>query len=343
MADETTVRAAGHEIRISHPDKVFFTGRGETKLDLVRYYEAVEGPLLSALGDRPTLMHRYPDGADGDSFFQKRVPSGAPDWLTTESVSTPTGTKGDALVLADLAHVLWAVNLGCLGFHPWAFRVRNGGDGHRGDGRAIDELRIDLDRSSDVSFDQVREAAHATRELLDEEGIRGFVKTTGGTGLHVHAPVAGSPDADDVRRAAVTIARELERRHPDLLTARWWKEERGRRVFVDFNQNAPHKTTFGAWCVRSTTTARVSCPIRWDEIDDVDPEALTMQTVPDKLAADGDPWAGMYEEPSAIDDLVTRWWDDVERGVPDEPWPPQYPKQPHEGPRVAPSRAADGD
>lgn len=335
MSDETTVRAAGHEVRISNPDKVFFAARGETKLDLVRFYEKVADPLLSAMGDRPTLMRRFPDGADGESFFQKQVPSGTPDWLQTTTVSTPTGTSGDALVIADLAHVLWAVNLGCLGFHPWAFRTD--------EPEAIDELRVDLDRSDDVSFDQVRAAAHATRDLLDEEGIRCFVKTSGGSGLHVHAPVAGSPDAYDVRRAAVTIARELERRHPELLTARWWREERGARVFVDFNQNAPHKTMFGAWCARPRSEAQVSCPIRWDEVDAVDPDALTIVTVPEKLERDGDPWAGMYDEPSPIDELVARWWNDVEEGIADEPWPPQYPKQPHEGPRVAPSRAASDE
>lgn len=327
-----TVRAAGTEVRISHPDKVFFGERGETKLDLVRYYEAIADPFLSALGDRPTLMQRFPDGAGGKSFFQKRVPAGAPEWLRTTTVSTPNDTRSNALVLADLAHVLWAVNLGCLGFHPWPYRVA--------DPEATDEIRIDLDPSPGVVFAQVREAALLIREFLDEEGITSFVKTSGSRGLHVHVPVAGRHDSYDVRRAAVSIARAMERRQPDLVTGRWWKEERGARVFIDFNQNAPHKTVFGAWCVRPRVGAQVSCPIRWDEVEAVDPESLTIVTVPDKVERDGDPWASMYDEPQDITDLVARWWRDLDAGILDEPWPPQYPKQPHEPPRVSPSRAA---
>jgi len=330
-SDAVTVEAGGREVRISSPDKVFFPTRGETKLDLVRYYQAVEGPLLATIRDRPTMLQRFPDGAGGKSFFQKRVPATAPDWLTTTVVSTPNGTTSNALVVADLAHLLWAVNQGCLGFHPWPYRAS--------DPSVTDELRIDLDPSPGVTFAQVQEAALVTRELLDELGIASFVKTTGNRGLHVYVRVGGGLDSYAVRQAAVSVARELERRRPDLLTAAWWKEERGTRVFVDFNQNAPHKTVFGAWCVRPRVGGQVSCPIRWDEVPSVDPDRLTLDVVPAKLAAEGDPWAEMDGAPQDVSALVARWQADLDAGVLDAPWPPVYPKQPHEPPRVSPSRA----
>ncbi|MEO7557388.1 MAG: ATP-dependent DNA ligase, partial [Acidimicrobiales bacterium] len=227
-----------------------FPAAGATKLDLARYYEAVADPILAAMGGRPTLLQRVPDGATGKSFFQKRVPENRPEWLRTTTVSTPNGTTSEALVVADLAHVLWAVNFGSLGFHPWPYKADDPG--------STDELRIDLDPSPGVVFDQVREAAIETRALLNERGMRSFVKTTGSRGLHVYARVLPQWDSYDVRAAAVAVARELERRRPELITAAWWKEERGERVFVDFNQNAPHKTVFGAWSVRPRTGAQVS-------------------------------------------------------------------------------------
>ena len=325
------VAAGGRTVRITSPDKVFFPTRGETKLDLVRFYEAVEEPILRTMGGRPTMLQRFPDGASGKSFFQKRVPNGAPEWLRTTEVSTPNGTTSNALVVADLAHLLWAVNLGCLGFHPWPYRADHP--------EVADELRIDLDPSPGVTFDQVREAAGEVKALFDGEGIRSFVKTSGSKGLHIYVRVEPRWTSYGVRAAAVAVARELERRRPDLVTAQWWKEERGTRVFVDFNQNAPHKTVFGAWCVRPRVGAQVSTPVEWEEVPTVDPETLTIATVPAKLAAEGDPWAELDAVPQSLDPLLA-WYDrDLEAGMMDAPWPPQYPKQPDEPPRVAPSRA----
>ena len=337
MASEAvTVEVGGRELKISSPDKVFFKTRGETKLDLVRYYQAVESGTLATMGGRPTMLQRFPDGAHGKSFFQKRVPAGAPDWLQTTEVSTPNGTTSNALVVADLAHLVWAVNLGCLGFHPWPYLAA--------DPTVTDELRIDLDPSPGVVFDQVREAAHETKALFDAEGITSYVKTTGNRGLHVYVRVAGAHDSYAVRAAAVAVARELERRRPDLITAQWWKEERGERVFIDFNQNAPHKTVFGAWCVRPRVGGQVSCPIPWDEVATVDPETVTLANVPAKIAAEGDPWAGMNDAPQSIEPLLAWSKRDMDDGLMDAPWPPVYPKQPNEPPRVAPSRAkADPD
>lgn len=328
----TSVVLAGREVRISNPDKTFFSRAGMTKLDLVRYYEAVAEPLLATMGDRPLLLERHPDGATGKSFFQKRVPKNAPEWLTTTVVQTVNGTPSEVLVAADVAHVAWAVNLGCLGFHVWPVRAH--------DVEVCDELRFDLDPTPGTDFDDVRWAAARLHELLDELGVAGFPKTTGKTGLHVYVRLTPEQDSIAVRAAAVAVARELERRHPERITASWWKEERGSRVFLDFNQNAPHKSLFGAWCVRARATAPVSTPFGWDELADVDPSALTARTVPDRLAAHGDPWAAMYDDPqplAAFDGLVAA---DEQRGLPDAPWPPQYPKMPGEARRVQPSKRA---
>jgi DNA ligase D len=331
VSDPVVLELAGREVRITSPDKVFFPKRGETKLDLIRYYESVEGPLMARMEGRPALMERYPDGAGGKSFFQKRVPEGAPDWLETTVVSTPNGTTSNALVARDLAHLAWAVNLGCLGFHVWPYRAD--------DPEHADELRIDLDPSKGVGFDQVREAAHEVRRLLDELDIRSFVKTSGSKGLHVYVQLHPRWDSYEVRAAAVALARELERRRPELITAAWWKEERGERVFVDFNQNAPHKTVFGTWSVRPRVGAQVSTPVSWDEVDTVAPDDLTMATVPARLAGNGDPWAGMGDDPQSLRPLLDRSAADMAAGLMDAPWPPVYPKQPNEPPRVAPSRA----
>ncbi|PRX51016.1 DNA ligase D [Prauserella shujinwangii] len=331
MSAGVTLDVDGTEVTLSHPDKVYFPERGETKLDLVRYYQAVAGPLLGTLRGRPLLLERHPDGAGGKSWFQKRVPKSAPGWLTTAVVATPNGTTSEALVAADLAHVLWAVNLGCLGFHVWPF--------HAATPEVTDELRVDLDPSPGVTFTQLREAAALTRALLDELGIEAHVKTTGSRGLHVYVRLEPRWNSYEVRAAAVALARELERRHPGLVTAQWWKEERGARVFVDYNQNAPHKTVFGAWCVRPRPHAPVSTPIRWDEVGEIDPAELTIATVPRRLAEHGDPWAGMNERPQSLEPLLDLSRRDLANGLLDAPWPPVYPKQPNEPPRVAPSRA----
>jgi len=325
------VEASGREVSITSPGKVFFTERGDTKLDLVRYYQAVEAPLLRAMGGRPVLLQRFPNGAGGPSFFQKRVPETAPDWLETTIVSTPNGTTSRALVVADLAHVLWAVNLGCLGFHVWPSRAA--------DPDHADELRIDLDPSPGVTFPMLRDGAREVRALLDEVGVEGHPKTTGNRGIHVYVRLQPLWTSYEVRSAAVAVARELERRRPDLLTAAWWKEERGSRVFVDFNQNAPHKTVFGAWSVRARPGAQVSTPFAWEELDDVEPDALTIASVPPRVAAGGDPWADMDTAPQSLEPLLALHARDMANGLVDAPWPPVYPKMPGEPPRVAPSRA----
>jgi DNA ligase D len=323
---------AGRDVRITSPDKVFFKKGGQTKLDLVEYYLAVAEPLMRAMGGRPVLLERYPDGASGKSFFQKRVPKGAPDWLTTTTVETPNGTPSNALVAVDLAHVAWAVNMGCLGFHVWPYLAD--------DPEHADELRIDLDPSPGVTFDMVRETAYELRGLFDEHGVRSFVKTSGSRGLHIYVRLLPNWDSYQVRAASVAVARELERRRPELITAAWWKEERGKRVFVDFNQNAPHKTVFGAWSVRPRVGAQVSTPINWDDVETVEVAELTMDVVPGMVAEHGDPWEAMNGDPQTLEPLLELHERDMGAGLMDAPWPPVYPKMPNEPPRVAPSRAA---
>jgi DNA ligase D len=316
---------------ITHADKVLFPQRGETKGDLADYYLRVAEPLMRAMGGRPVLLQRFPEGAGGPSFFQKRIPSSAPDWLQTTMVSTPNGTTSRALIAADLDHVLWAVNLGCLGFHVWPYLAS--------DPDHADELRIDLDPTPGVDFTHIRQAARELQTLLTELGLAGYPKTTGNRGLHVYVRLQPRWDSYQVRAAAVAAARELERRRPDLITAAWWKEERGQRVFVDYNQNAPHKTVFGAWSVRARPGAQVSAPVTWEELDHIHPDQFTISTMGDRLESAGNPWAGMIDDPQSLEPLLEMNARDRASGLLDAPWPPVYPKQPDEPPRVAPSRA----
>ncbi|MBF6227377.1 non-homologous end-joining DNA ligase [Nocardia abscessus] len=329
MTESVDIETGGRTVTISNPGKVYFTKRGETKLDLVRYYQAIAEPFLNVVGGRPLLLERYPDGASGKSWFQKRVPKSAPEWLRTVEVSTPNGTTSDALVAHDLAHILWAVNQGCLGFHVWPNRADNL--------EIADELRIDLDPSPGITFADLRQAAIRTRDLLAELGIESWIKTSGSRGLHLYSALEPKWDGYQVRAAAVALARELERRYPEDITAQWWKEERGNRVFIDFNQNAPHKTVFGAWCVRPKVGAQVSTPIGWSDLESVVPDELTIATVPARYAASGDPWAD--RAPQSIAPLLEMSERDMAAGLMDAPWPPQYPKMPNEPPRVQPSRA----
>src|SRR5689334_10812371 len=277
---------------------------------------------MRTMGGRPVLMQRFPKGAGGPSFFQKRVPENAPEWLETTTVTTVNGTPSRALVIADLAHVAWAVNLGCLGFHVWPYRAA--------DGAHCDELRLDLDPQPGTDFSDVRLAAAEVRTLLDELGVVGWPKTTGNRGLHVYVRLEPRWDSYEVRSAAVAVARELERRNPDLITAAWWKEERGQRVFIDYNQNAPHKTVFGAWSVRARPGAQVSTPIAWAEIDDIHPDQFTIASMADRLEKVGDPWAGMNADPQSLEPLLEMNARDRASGLLDAPWPPVYPKQPDE-------------
>jgi DNA ligase D len=330
-AKELEIEVDGRAVRVSHPEKVFFPENGETKLELVQYYLAVGEAFMREMRDRPTLMQRFPEGATGKSWFQKRVPSGVPDWLQTTIVTTPNGTTSNALVMADVAHAVWAVNIGCLGFHAWPYLAS--------DPEHTDELRIDLDPSPGIIFEDVRQAASLARDFFDELGMTSYPKTTGNRGIHIYVRLLPQWDSYAVRSAAVAFARELERRHPDRITAAWWKEERGRRVFIDFNQNAPHKTVFGAWSVRARAGGQVSTPFRWDELGAIHPDNLTLSTVPARLAERGDPWAAMNDAPQSLEPLLSLHERDRAAGLRDAPWPPVYPKMPDEPDRVAPSRA----
>lgn len=340
FGEPVEIDAGPRAVTITSPNKVMFPSVGankeaRTKLDLANYYVSIGDALMRTLKDRPVLLERYPNGVRGKSFFQKRIPATAPEWLETTTVTTINGTPSRALVIANLAHVLWAANMGVLGLHVWPVRATVAED--------ADEMRIDLDPSPGVTFDMVRESAANVRDLLAEHGMLGFAKTTGSKGIHIYVRVEPGWDSFAVRGAVVTLARELARRHPALITDKWWKEERGARVFVDFNQNAPHKNMFGAWCVRPRVGAQVSTPFGWDELETIDPEAQTIDTVPARLAERGDPWELMDDAPCSIIPLIERFASDLADGVPDAPWPPVYPKMPNEAPRVAPSRARQPD
>ena len=340
FGEPVELEAAGRMVEITNPGKVMFPSVGpgkeeRTKLDLANYYVAVGDALMRTVRDRPVLLERYPNGVREKSFFQKRIPDSAPDWLATTTVETINGTPSRALVIADLAHVLWAVNMGVLGLHVWPFRASDPDD--------ADEMRIDLDPSPGVTFDQVRESAAHVRDLLAEHGMLGFAKTTGSKGIHVYVRVEPGWDSFAIRGAVIALGRELAARHPDLITDKWWKEERGERVFIDFNQNAPHKNMFGAWGARPRVGAQVSTPFGWDELDSIDPDAMTIDTVPDRLEQLGDPWELMDDAPCTITPLVERFAADLADGIPDSPWPPVYPKMPNEAPRVQPSRARKPD
>ena len=329
--NEETLEVEGRDVRITSPEKVFFPERGETKLDLVQHYLRFSEPLMRTMGGRPLLLQRFPNGAVGPSFYQKRVPESAPSWLQTTTVKTPNGTESRALVAADLAHIAWAVNLGCLGFHVWPYLADVP--------QFTDELRLDLDPQPGTEFTHVRGAAHELQQLLAELGVAGYPKTTGNRGMHVYVRLQPRWDSYQVRSAAVAVARELERRRPDILTAQWWKEDRHERVFVDFNQNAPHKTVFGAWCVRARPGAQVSTPISWDDIDVIHPDDLTIDSLPARIEAKGDPWLDMNRDPQSLEPFLEMHERDRANGLMDAPWPPVYPKQPDEPPRVSRSRA----
>ncbi len=327
----TMIEVAGREVRLSNPDKVFFSARGETKLDLVQYYLAVADGALRAVHLRPTVLKRFPDGAEGELFFQKRVPKSRPDWLETATVAFPSGRTAEELCPADLAHLIWAVNLGCIDFNPWPVR--------RWDLDHADELRIDLDPQPGVTFDEVRQVAACVHEVLDDHGLVGFPKTSGSRGIHVNARIVAKWDFLGVRRAALALAREVERRRPDIATSKWWKEERGRRVLLDYNQNARDRTVASAYSVRANPEAMVSCPFRWDELADVELQDFTMATVPARLAQVGDLEATIDDTAYSLEGLLDLATRDEAGGLGDAPWPPNFAKQAGEPKRVQPSRA----
>lgn len=326
----TTVEVDGREVRVSNPDKVFFPTTGATKMDLVEYYLAVGAGALRGVRSRPTVLKRYPDGQGTEPFFQKRVPDSRPDWLQTATVAFPSGRTATELCPADLAHIVWAVNLGCLDLNPWAVR--------RWDLEHPDELRIDLDPQPDVPFAVVREVALLVREVLDEQGLVGFPKTSGSRGIHVNVRIVPKWDFLDVRRACLALGREVERRRPDLATTAWWKEERGDRVFLDYNQNARDRTVASAYSVRDTPNAQVSCPVTWDEVPEVELADFTMTSVAARFAAGSDPDAGIDDAVGSLASLLELARADEEGGLGDAPWPPNFAKQPTEPRRVQPSR-----
>ena len=318
-------------VRVTNPDKVFFRCRGETKLDLVRYYLAVGEGIVRALYERPTQLKRHPDGAEGEAIYQKRVPKHAPDWIETARVTFPSGRHADELCVTELAQVAWAANLGTLDFHPWPSRRR--------DVEHPDELRIDLDPQPGTDFADAKRAAIVVRELLAELGFTGWPKTSGNRGVHIACRIEPEWGFRDVRRAALAFAREVERRVPDLVTTAWWKEERGAKVFLDYNQNARDRTIASAYSVRARPDATVSAPVTWDELQEVETEDFTMATMPARFERLGDLQAGIDD---AVCDLraLLEWGERDERaGIGEAPLPPHFPKEPGEPPRVQPSRA----
>jgi DNA ligase D len=293
-------------VRISNPDRVYFPARGETKLDLVEYYLSVGPGIVNALRERPCMLHRFPEGVTGEKVHQKRVPRGAPPWLETVRVTFPRYDRhADELCVTELAHVIWAVQMSTVEFHPWNSR--------RHDTEKPDEWRIDLDPMPECPFDTVRQVAHVAHEVLNELGAVGWPKTSGGHGMHVYVRIEPRWGFGDVRRAALAFAREVERRAPDLVTTTWWRKDRDpRSLFIDYNQNARDHTIASAYSVRGNAEGTVSTPIRWDEVDDVDPRELTIATVPARYAAEGDLHAGLDD---AVFDLSTllEWADRDER------------------------------
>jgi bifunctional non-homologous end joining protein LigD len=323
----------GRDVRITNPGKVFFPQAPAgplTKLDLVQYYLAVAPGALVGCRDRPNMLHRYPDGVEGEEIYQKRVPVHRPPWIQTTTVRFPSGRSAEFLAIQDAAHLAWAINLGCLDLNPWPVRC--------GDVDHPDELRVDIDPTPEAPFADARTVALVVRDVLEEHGLMGFPKTSGKRGIHINVRIEPRWDFTEVRRAALAMAREVERRVPDLATTAWWKEER-HGIFIDYNQNARDRTVASAYSVRPVPDARVSCPLSWDEVPDVDPSLLRLDTVPRRFAEIGDPGAAIDEHPGSLDPLLDLARRDEEGGLGDAPWPPHFPKAKGEGPRVAPSRA----
>ncbi|GCE43497.1 DNA polymerase domain-containing protein [Rhodococcus sp. USK10] len=329
----------GVAVRLSSPDKIYYPklgADGGTKRHLVEYYRtvALSGALLGALFDRPTHLQRFPDGVEGEEIYQKRVPAKRPDHVESCEVTFPSGRKADVLRVRSAANIVWAANLGNITFHPWAVRCP--------DVDHPDELRIDLDPQPGTGFDDARAVAlDVLRPLLDELGLIGYPKTSGGRGLHVYLRIEPRWDFIEVRRAGIALAREIERRSGDRATTSWWKEERGERIFLDFNQNARDKTIASAYSARKTPIATVSTPVTWEELVDVHPDDFTIATVPALLEKRGDPMATMGDVAQSLDVLLEMAERDTANGLGDLPYPPNYPKMPGEPKRVQPSRDRD--
>ncbi len=327
--EQTVLEAAGREVVITNPAKVFFPRAGHTKLDLARYYAAVAEGALRGIAGRPIVLKRYVHGAEGEPFYQKRAPETHPEWIETVELAFPSGRTAREIVVRDAAQLLWIVNLGCIDLNPHPV--------HADDLEHPDELRVDLDPGPGVGWDDVRRVALLVRDVLEKHGLRGWPKTSGSRGMHVNARLERRWGFDQVRRAALAIAREVERRAPDLATSKWWKEER-HGVFLDYNQNAKDRTVASAWSVRPTPDARVSMPLEWAEVADCDPAVFTLLTAPARLAERGDASAGMDAAAGSLEGLLELSAAQEAAGLGDAPWPPHYRKQSDEPPRVAPSR-----
>ena len=328
-ARKELLQIEGREVPISNPDKVFFPQRGYTKLDLVRYYLAVAEGALRGAGGRPMALKRYVHGAEGEFFFQKRAPESRPLWVEVVELKFPSGRTAREVVLRDAAQLVWIINLGCLDLHPHPVRAE--------DLDHPDELRVDLDPVPGVPWAQVREVALLAREVLQEHGLTGWPKTSGSRGIHVNVRIAPRWTFQEVRAAALALAREVERRAPALATSKWWKEER-HGVFLDYNQNAKDRTVASAYSVRPTPDARVSTPLSWEEVPSVEPEAFTLKTVPERFARIGDPHAGIDAQPGSLESLLELSVRQKSEGQGDAPWPPHFAKQEDEPPRVQPSK-----
>ena len=330
--EEALVLSIGErEVRVTHPDKPYFSRQARlTKLDIVRYYQSVAGGALRGIAGRPLVLKRFVNGAEGQVFYQKRAPTQRPDWLRTATLSFPSGRTAEEIVVDDAAGLAWITNLGCLELHPHPVRAA--------DLEHPDELRVDLDPGPGVAWDDVRRVAMGVKALLEELGLHGWPKTSGSRGMHVNVRIAPRWAFASVRRAALALAREIERRMPELATAKWWKEER-HGVFLDYNQNAKDRTTCSAYSVRPLPDARVSAPLTWDEVPGCDAAAFTVLTMPARFAAIGDPHAEIDAAVGSLEALLAMADRDEASGLADAPWPPNFPKMEGEAPRVAPSRA----
>ena len=327
--DAITRIVAGREVKISNPGKIFFPERGITKLELIEYYLAVADGALRGIAARPMALKRYPNGISADFFFQKRAPTPRPEWIETARIAFPSGRTADEIVVSDVAGLAWVINLGCIDLNPHPVR--------RDDLDHPDELRVDLDPTPEASWASVREVALIVREVLGEHGMTGYPKTSGSRGMHIYARIERRWTFGEVRRAALALAREVERRIPALATSKWWKEER-HGVFIDYNQNAKDRTIASAYSVRPTPDARVSAPVSWEEVPDVNPADFTVQTVPARFAKLGDPGQGIDGRAFSLESLLELSKHQEAAGQGEAPWPPHYEKQADEPPRVQPSR-----
>jgi len=316
-------------VALTNPGKIFFPNTGHTKLDLVRYYMAVADGAIRGVAGRPMALKRFVNGAGGDYFFQKRAPSSRPEWVETVELSFPSGRTAQEVVVRDAAQLAWVVNLGCIDLNPHPVRAQ--------DLDHPDELRIDLDPVPGVAWSQIREVALVAKEVLEAFGLVGWPKTSGSRGFHIYCRIEPRWTFMEVRRAAVALAREVERQAPDMATSKWWKEER-HGVFLDYNQNAKDRTVASAYSARPTTDARVSTPLRWEEVAGCEPDEFTIDTVPERFAKTGDPWAEIDDVAGSIEPLLELAARDEAAGLADAPWPPHFDKQAGEAPRVQPSR-----